>query len=166
MKKKVGRPTKLTPEVRKKIEEAAAWDASVEEICFYADISRFTYYQWIKENPELSNRIEELRNRPVLKARQTAVTKLSETYSNAMDYLSRKRKVEFSPRQEIVGGTDGQPIQINLTNDGLFLHSLQSAPEPEASAASAQEIQGDSLREAVGQDNAGDKPADTGSNSQ
>jgi len=45
----------------KKLEEAFAMDCSIEEACFYAGISRQTYYTWIKDNPELLDRFEELK---------------------------------------------------------------------------------------------------------
>ena len=97
---KVGRPTSFTPETVKKLEEAFAIDASAEEACFYADISRETYYKWIKNNKAFSDRIESMRQRPVLLARQTAIQKIPESYSNAMDYLSRKRRDEFGNARE------------------------------------------------------------------
>jgi hypothetical protein len=71
--KKLGRPTVDTPETRRKIEEVAALDGSVEEIAFYAEISQDSYYEILKRDPKFSERIKALRNRPVLKARQTAI---------------------------------------------------------------------------------------------
>ncbi len=111
---KVGRPTVDTKETRQKIEEATALDASIEEVCFYADISKDTYYTIIKKDKEFSDRLEALRNRPILLARQTVMKKLGESYSNAMDYLSRKKKAEFSQRSEITGseGKDLIPAEV------------------------------------------------------
>ena len=96
-----GRKTKLTREVVKKLEEAFAIDATVEEACFYADISRETFYQWIKHNKALADRFEELRQRPVLTARQTVVSAIKIDPKIAMKYLERKRKSEFSTKIEI-----------------------------------------------------------------
>ena len=70
--------TKLSPEVVNKLEEVFALDGTVEEACFYAGISRQTYYVWIKNNKELHDRFEELRQRPFLKARQTIVKNLDQ----------------------------------------------------------------------------------------
>ena len=108
-----GKYTKFTEETVKKLEEAFAIDATVEEACFYANITRPTYYGWIKKNPKLQERFNSLREKPVLLARQTAVKKIQDSYANAMDYLSRKRKGEFSQRQEQTGA-NGQPLQVNL----------------------------------------------------
>lgn len=112
-KKKAGRPSLDTPKVRSKIEEAAALDASVEEIAFYANISRDTYYEILKKDAIFSDRVAALRQRPILAARQTAVKKMTESYSNAMDYLARKRKSEFSTRNEH-SGPDGSPLFSSL----------------------------------------------------
>lgn len=95
-----GRKTKLTKEVVKKLEEAFAIDSTVEEACFYADISRETYYNWIKVHKQLFDRFTALRNRPVLTARTTVVNAIKTDPDLAMRYLERKRKGEFSPRIE------------------------------------------------------------------
>jgi len=97
-----GKYTKLTPETVKKLEEVFAIDGTVEEGCFYAEISRQTYYNWIKENPKMNERFDSLRERPVLKARQEVIKGLN-CYANAMDYLKRKKKLEFSERHELTG---------------------------------------------------------------
>jgi len=44
MENKTGRPSKLIPECVKKLEEIFALDGTVEEACFFADISRQTFY--------------------------------------------------------------------------------------------------------------------------
>ena len=109
----VGRPSKMTPETIGKLEEVFAIDGTVEEACFYANINRDTYYTWIKDNKELSDRFEALRNRPVLKARQ-AVVKGLDNFDNGLKYLERKRKLEFSTRQELDHTTQGEKItEIN-----------------------------------------------------
>jgi hypothetical protein len=108
-KNKGGRPPKLTPETVNKLEEAFAIDATVEEACFYAGISRQTYYEWIKDDPKLADRMEAMRNRPVLKARKTVVDALTDP-DHAKWYLERKSKKEFSSRTELTG-KEGAPIE-------------------------------------------------------
>lgn len=85
---------KFTESTIRKLEEAFAIDASVKEACYYADISTDTYYRWIKEYPELSYKLERLREKPVLKARQTVVKSLDQP-DYAFKYLEKKRKDEF-----------------------------------------------------------------------
>lgn len=108
-------PSKLTPEVRVKIEEVAALDGSVEEMAYYCDVSRQTIYQWLKDNPELSDKVERLRERPILKARQTIAKSLDNPQS-AQWYLTRKRKKEFAERIEQTGA-DGKDLIPNLTEE-------------------------------------------------
>lgn len=95
-----GRPTIMTEEVCRKIEEVAALDGTVEEMCYYAGISRDAYYDYIKKNLKFSDRIDALRNRPVLKARQTVIKALDDPH-HAHWYLERKRKKEFAQKQEV-----------------------------------------------------------------
>ena len=87
--------SKLDDNMRSKIEEVAALDGSVEEMAYFCDVSRQTIYNWLEEDEVLFDKVERLRARPVLKARQTVNKKMTETYSNAADYLKRKARKEF-----------------------------------------------------------------------
>lgn len=109
-----GRPTKMTPDTIRKLEEAFAIGCTDKEACFYANISHETLYKYQLVNPEFVERKEALKEKPILLARQTVVKKLTESYSNAMDFLSRKRKSEFSQRQELTG-EEGQAIKIEVS---------------------------------------------------
>ena len=122
----VGRPTKLTDEVRKKMEEVAALDGTIEEMAYYCDVARQTIYDWLKNDKEFSDKIDRLRERPILAARQTVVKEAKANYSNAMDYLSRKRKNEFSTRSELAG-KDGEPV--NTFDDDQLTKVLINAAD-------------------------------------
>lgn len=110
----VGRPIEFTEEVVRKLEEVFALDGTVEEACFYAGISRQTYYVKIKENPALSDRFEELRQRPFLKARQTLIKSLDQP-EHAKWYMERKKKLEFAARNELTG-SEGKDLNISFSN--------------------------------------------------
>ena len=99
----MARPSEKTPEKVKKLEEAFAIDSTIEEACFYADISKQTYYNWLEGEPELVERFEELRNKPVLKARRTIVNALDNPL-DAKWYLEKKRKREFGTAVDITTG--------------------------------------------------------------
>lgn len=101
----MARPIEFTDDVVRKLEDAFAFDATVEEACLYADISRSTYYDNIKLRPELVDRFEELRERPVLLARQTVVNSLKDP-ANAFKYLEKKRKKEFGAAIDLTSGGD------------------------------------------------------------
>ena len=120
---KAGRPPEFTDDVVKKLEESFSIDATVEEACFYANISRQSYYNNVKEGTALFDRFKALRERPVLLARQTAVSKITESYGNAMDYLKRKRKDEFSEQHRNMvdvtsGGEKIMAINYIVPKDG------------------------------------------------
>ena len=109
-----GRPTDLTDEVRTKIEEAAAIGASLEEIAFYAGVHRNTLHRWMDADEELRCRIEELREKPILKARQTVVQSLDDP-NHAFRFLERKKAKEFAPSQKIEhsGAIETAPATID-----------------------------------------------------
>ena len=86
-----GSNTKLTPDNRVKLEQAAAIDASVEEMAYYCDVSRQTIYNWLENNKELFDKIERLRNKPILTARQRVIKDLN-TPEGARWFLSKNRR--------------------------------------------------------------------------
>lgn len=90
-----GRPTKLTLDVLNKMEEASAIDATVSEICYYCDISETTYYRWMVENPDIKERLDQLRQKPILKARQEIVKGLDNDKHFSFQYLKSKLPDEF-----------------------------------------------------------------------
>ena len=86
-----GSNTKLTPDNRVKLEQAAAIDASVEEMAYYCDVSRQTIYNWLENNKELFDKIERLRNKPILTARQRVIKDLN-TPEGARWFLSKNKR--------------------------------------------------------------------------
>ena len=104
-----GKFTKLTPETIKKLEEVFAMDGTLEEACFYAEISKQTYYNWINENPELNERFDSLRQRPFLKARQTIIKSLDNP-DMAFKYMERKKRKEFGNNIDLT--SDHKPLPL------------------------------------------------------
>ena len=111
----IGRPTIMTPETISKLEEVFAIGGSDEEACFYANIGKSTLYNYQQENPEFVERKEALKQRPVLKARQTIVKSLDNP-EDARWFLARKMKKEFSERQEVTGA-DGEKLIIEISKE-------------------------------------------------
>jgi hypothetical protein len=91
-------------------------DCSNEEACVYAGISEDQRRYFGEQHPEFSlvkNRCREL---PCMQARMTVVGAIKTDSRTAIKYLERKKKAEFSTRQEF-GGIDGQalpPIRIEI----------------------------------------------------
>ena len=98
--KKVGRPELIAGNVVTKLEQAFAIDATISEACSYAGVSRKVFYEYMKRHPEFGDRIADLREKPVLKARMTVVNSLEQP-EHAKWYLERKRKKEFTAKSEI-----------------------------------------------------------------
>lgn len=106
--KKQGRPTLMTESVIAKLEYAFGIGCNPGEALRYAGIKPDVFYDYCKRNPKFAEHIEALKDKPVLKARVTIDENLSQV-NTAQWYLERKRKDEFSGRQEITG-KDGQPV--------------------------------------------------------
>lgn len=104
--------SKLTDDMRSKIQEVAALDGSVEEMAYYCDVSRQTIYNWLEEDKVLFDKVERLRARPVLKARQTVNEKMTESYTNAADYLKRKKRKEFGDNVDMTSEGKALPTPI------------------------------------------------------
>jgi len=126
-KNKGGRPPIMTDDTIKKLEEVFALGGSDSEACFYANISKQTLYNYQKEHPEFVDRKEALKEKPILKARQTVVKALDDP-KDAQWFLERKRKDEFSLRSELTGpeGELLSPIKIEIVNGNK---SDNSVPE-------------------------------------
>ena len=96
-----GRPTKMTDKVVKKLEEAFLLGCSDLEACLFADISKQTLYTYQDKNPEFVDRKEKLKENPVFIARKAVIKDMKDDGNLALKYLERKRKDEFSIKQEI-----------------------------------------------------------------
>ena len=83
-----------------KLEYAFSIGADVSAACSYANISRQTYYNWTDEDAELKERFDTLREKPALLAYDTIFKNLNKE-ETAKWYLERKKKAEFSTKQEV-----------------------------------------------------------------
>lgn len=99
----------MTPEVIAKLEEAFAWGCTDIEAALHADIAVQTLYKYQERVPKFLERKHKLKETPILLARKSVVTKLGRDPKLAMDYLSRKKKDEFSTRAEVTG-KDGEAL--------------------------------------------------------
>ena len=102
------------PETIHKLEQAFALDCSIPEACLYADICKQSYYNLLKDRPELIDRFDSLRNKPVLLARQEVIKWMKDNPELALKYLERKRKDEFSLKTENDTNLFVKEIKIKL----------------------------------------------------
>lgn len=105
----MGRPTIVTEKVIAKLEEAFAWGCSDNEACLWADIAPATLYKYQEKNPGFAERKAELKEKPIMIARKSVVQGMGKDPKLAMDFLSRKKKDEFSQRSELTG-KDGERL--------------------------------------------------------
>lgn len=109
-KRREGRPYRFSPEIVRKLEEAASLDCSISEMAFHAEISKPTYYAIIKRDPKLFARLEALREKPFINCRLTIQRNIKDGDGKlALQYLERRKKEEFAPRSEVTGA-DGAPL--------------------------------------------------------
>lgn len=106
---------KLTPDAIRKLEEVFSLDASTNEIAFYLDVSVQTLYNWRKREPKLFERLDRLKEKPVLKARNTILRNLDDP-QHAKWYMEKKAK-GFTQKQEIEHS--GQVTQMHDASDDL-----------------------------------------------
>ncbi len=107
-KKKIGRKWfdgKDEKEVLAKFMEVWGIGGTDAEAAFYADVSKDSISRYVKQNPNVSEIREKLKEKPILKARKAVFAGL-DTYANGMDYLKRKKKAEFGDSQEITGNLE------------------------------------------------------------
>jgi hypothetical protein len=106
-----GRPSVFTNELLDNLEPAFTLGCSDREACLYADASPAALYKYQEKHPEFVERKEDLKESPVLLARESVNRGLKRDPKLAFDYLKARKRDEFADRQESTG-KDGEPIQI------------------------------------------------------
>jgi len=96
-----GRPTKMTPDAVKKLEEAFMLGCSDLEACLVAGISRQCLYDYQDKTPGFAERKSTLKEDPTYRARLAVIKGFQDSPELALKYLERKKKDEFSLKQEI-----------------------------------------------------------------
>ena len=86
-------------------------DGTDEEASCYADISTSSLSRYLKAHPKTREIRDRLKQRPILKARQIVMQRMSDSYQNAMDYLKRKKRLEFGDNVDLTSA--GQKIENN-----------------------------------------------------
>jgi len=97
-----GRPTRITKDVLRKLEEAFIKGLNDREACLYADIWPSTLYDYCRANPKFSERKELLKEQPKMRAKLNVSDRIDkhDIYISTW-YLERKAKDEFSAKHEI-----------------------------------------------------------------
>jgi hypothetical protein len=102
---KAGRPSVITEDILRKLEEAFSVGATDIEACFLANISKTTLYDYQKKNSEFTERKEALKDMLKYQARVNVSKEINKGNLEASRwYLERKAKEEFSSRQDLNHG--------------------------------------------------------------
>jgi hypothetical protein len=109
----VGRPSKFE-ELKPKFEAAFSTGCTIREAALFAGCTEQGLQLYFVKYPEWKAHCMSLRDTPLLKARANVVKDLQkENVETSKWYLERKRKKEFSTRNEYTG-EDGGGIVVNV----------------------------------------------------
>jgi hypothetical protein len=105
-----------TEEQETKLRQAFSIGCTIDEALSYAEMMKREWLEFLnkKENKDFLLEVEQMRLKPLVKARMSAVKNLDDP-KNAQWYLERKKKDEFSLRQEHTGA-DGEDIFTSLAD--------------------------------------------------
>lgn len=110
----LGRPTVMTKQVLRNLEDAFRIGCPDREACIYAEIGLQTLYDYCEKHPEFSEQKEAWKEVPILKARGNIIEALhKKSVGDSWQYLIRKRKAEFADMKI------DAPVEAPLTIDDL-----------------------------------------------
>lgn len=109
--------SKMDETILEKLKTAFSIDCNIREACIYCEITESTYYNWKKKNPELFEKIEKLREEPVLKAKATIYNNLADI-GTAKWLLERKRKSDYGNQLDVTTGGDKVQIIAYVPDNG------------------------------------------------
>lgn len=87
--------------VLQQLEQVWSIGGSDKEASFYAGISPACLSDYLKNNPSIYERKIELKNKPILKARQEVIKGLDGNPEFALKFLERKMPDEFGAKQQV-----------------------------------------------------------------
>ena len=113
-KSNAGRPTVMTNDVIRKLEDAFMWGCTDLEACCYADISKTSLYEYCQKNELFAERKETLKNQPIMKARRIIDNALNDN--------------DLNTANRVVDRKDGQKIKQDVTSGGQQINSWVVSP--------------------------------------
>lgn len=112
--KNTGRPTKMTETTVMKFEEGLLLGMTIEMACLFADISKQTYYEYCKKNPDYNDRVKILRTNLGMKATAVVANDIQQGDVKVSQwYLERRHKEDYGNNIDVT--SDGEIIQpVNI----------------------------------------------------
>ena len=113
-KNQVGRPRAIQEKQLQQWKEAFLMGCTNREACLYADVCESTFYDFLKDYPEYSEKIDIWKNYEKVKARMVVHKALDKgDREMAKWYLERKAKDEFSTKQEVDATVNNKVVIID-----------------------------------------------------
>lgn len=110
----IGRPRAIGVKELEKLEFAFSIGCGVLEALVHSGIEKSTYYDYLRDNPNFSERIEILREKMPLKARIVVDSAIGGGDVNTAKWLlERNKRAEFSTQHNVDHTTKGDKI-INI----------------------------------------------------
>jgi transposase len=118
----MGRPTKLTPEVQKRICDAIKAGNYYEAAAAYADVDYRTFRNWMERGEKAGSGIYFQFFQSVARAEAEAEVRIvaqwqqqiPENWAAARDFLARRHPERWGPKEKReVSGPEGGPIEHN-----------------------------------------------------
>ena len=122
----IGRPPAINDDVLRQLDYAYSIGCNDTEAALYADISSTTLYKYIKEHPDYATRRDELKQKPILKAKKTIIDSIeSGNEITAKWYLEKRCRDDFGTVQDInINATGNLSIQDKEQALKSFLSGL------------------------------------------
>jgi len=112
---KRGRPTKITQDILNKLEQAFMLGCTDGEASLFAGISTTTLYNYQIKHPEFIVRKSDLRDNPVLLARQAVIDGLGKDHAHALKVMERLSK-DYKQKKEVEVTSDSfESILVELS---------------------------------------------------
>lgn len=115
-KRKVGRPTKVTPQILARLEEQWMNGANDSQACFIAGITPQTLYTYQERNPEYLIKKEACKGNIALNAKHTIARHVKRDPELALKVVERLEKDTWSLRTELTGA-DGKDFTFKWVSD-------------------------------------------------
>lgn len=134
VKSKTGRPSVINDETLRKIDEGALLGLNNSSLCLYADISQSAFYSYIKEHPDLKDRIDLLRNNNNILAMRNVRKGLEDTDKKERGIMTRwfleKTDPDFNSKLSVDVQSTGS-LSIEARSDALeaFLSRFDTVNE-------------------------------------
>jgi len=110
-----GRPTVMTKDVLRKLEDAFAFCYTDEEACLYAGIGKTALYEYQKDHPEFTERKETLRLTPNLMAKKQLVEAIKGSTGQSRWWAAHKMGKEFALNSKIELGGRIETADVTTT---------------------------------------------------